>query len=165
MCKKRYIIIGIIVLVFCIVLTAVICLRNNPTDTDGIDRIETRVSSIEERVGIISSQSREIAEQNQGSLEISLQESEKSYQTVLEQYKTSETQQIELQMEYKLVLKDLEELSNELVSLKKDYQNLIKSSEKKDGIITLQKVFLVIESYIGCYRNRCCRYTNTSVVL
>ena len=50
---------------FCIVLTAVICLRNNTTDTDGIDRIETRVSSIEERVGIISSQSREIAEQNQ----------------------------------------------------------------------------------------------------
>ena len=63
--QKRYIVIGIIVLVFCIVLTAVICLRNNPTDTDGINRIETRVSSIEERIGVISSQSREIAEQNQ----------------------------------------------------------------------------------------------------
>jgi len=63
--QKRYIIIGIIVLVFCIILTILICNRTDSINTDGIDRIETRVSSIEERVGIISSQSREIAEQNQ----------------------------------------------------------------------------------------------------
>lgn len=64
--QKRYIIIGIVILIFFIVLTAVICIPigNNTTDTDGIDRIETRIGSIEERIGVISSQSRELVEQN-----------------------------------------------------------------------------------------------------
>ena len=63
--QKRYIVIFIGILVFSIVLTILICNRTDPINTAGTERIETRITSIEERIGIISSQSREIAEQNQ----------------------------------------------------------------------------------------------------
>lgn len=147
MCKKG---ISLLVLLFlCFALYS-----QQLSVSEIIQQIRTELTALKQEL-VASKNGLELSLANQEKLqskirllEISLQESEKSYQTVLEQYKTSETQQIELQMEYKLVLKDLEELSNELVSLKKDYQNLIKSSVKKDGIITLQKVFLVIESIL-----------------
>lgn len=147
MCKKG---ISLLVLLFlCFALSS-----QSSSATELIQSIRTELTALKQEL-VASKNGLELSLANQvklqskiKSLETSLQASEKSYQVILEQYKTSETQQMELQLEYKLVLKDLKEASNELALLKKDFQDLTKSSEKKDGIITLQKVFLVIESIL-----------------